>query len=432
MGRPNIILLTFDALRYDFLGHAGGPAETPHLDRLAEETVSFTEAYSTASWTAPSFKSMFTGYYPLEKDGRVSLKEDDDHSFVEELQDAGYQTLGFPHHPYLCRFYGFERGFDVFRDGIDFGNASWTEQLKRRVLDSHIGNYVRLANSIYGRHSCKKLGDIIDELVDEDLDDPPFFAWMHSLDTHTPFTPPADFERVSRRRSFQVHKARYDYRNGKIDAEEFRPYLDDLKALYISEIEYLDAQVGRLLEELEERGLREETAIIITADHGEELLEHGHLHHQRYIYEELTHVPLYIDLPEDRTELREDIVSLIDIGPTVLNLAHRDADGRLDPADSLLKGEKGVAFMHAAEGDILAGTDPSPYLSGEQKLGVRKGNWHYIRNTEGDDELFRVTEDRGEQHDLIGEQDVPDDVAAALDDHESQMSTNELIEDLDV
>lgn len=430
MARSNIILLTFDALRYDFLGHGGGPADTPTLDRLADRHRSFKEAYATASWTAPSFKSMFTGQYPLENNGRIKLNKDDT-SVIEQLNQAGYQTLGFPHHPYLCRLYGFDQGFDIFKDGIDFGNSSWTEQLKRYLLESDIGNYLRLAKSIYSRHSCTKLGTIIDELFEQDLDEP-FFAWMHSLDTHTPFTPPKEYTDISRRRSLQVHRARHDYRQGNMTKDEFEPYLEDLKQLYIDEIEYIDAQVKRLIEQLKEQDRYEDTVLIITADHGEEFLEHGNLHHQKFIYEELTHVPLIIKGSRTDDATIEEIASLIQIGPTLLDVAGSDAYGRCDPADSLLTAPPGEAYMHAAEGDVLSGADPKPYLTGDEKIGLRTEHWHYIENEHRDDELFDLRSDRREQTNLIDEQTVPEQLTKQLTAHRQMIETAILLEDVDV
>jgi arylsulfatase A-like enzyme len=419
MGRPNILLVTFDALRYDYLNKKD--VKTPNLDSFAKENIKFTEAYATASWTAPSFKSIFTGQFPLENEGRLEIA-DKDQSFVSILQEEDYQTIGLPHHPYLCKFYGFQKGFDIFKDGIDFGNTSITEKIKRKILDTDTGNYLRMAKSIYTRHSCKKLKDIRKEFLNA-VEERPFFGWLHSLDTHTPFTPPKKYQRVSRKRSFEVHKARYDVRQGKLDIDTFKEeHLEDLKELYKSEIEYIDAEFGKLLRELKEQDLYENTVIIVTADHGEEFLEHGHLHHQRYIYEELVHVPLLIKTSQGDKEERNEISSLINIGPTVLGLSNID-----NSPNSLLQNSNNHAIMHAAEGDVLAGTNPQPQLSGEKKIGIRKKDYHYIHNFNKQDELYDLSQDREEQKNLITNRKIPPYISDILKDHKKAL--NEKITD---
>jgi arylsulfatase len=422
---PNIILLTFDALREDFLGYNSDKVDTPHIDEFAQNNLHFTNTYSTASWTAPSFKSIFTGYYPLEKGGRITLNSDDS-SFIEILQNKGYHTLGFPHHPYLCRFYGFEKGFDVFKDGIDFGNTSLSEKIKRKILETDIGNYMRLLKSIFTRHSCTKLETIIEEFFDC-VNQQPFFCWIHSLDTHTPFTPPEEFESLTRKRSFEVHKARHDFRTGKITEEEFRPYLDDLKKLYRDEIRYIDREFGRFIDRLKSNDLYENTIIILTSDHGEEFLEHGNLHHQRYIYNELVHVPLIMKVGNKR-ETRHDICSLNHLGPTVLDIADIDGSNRLRTHNSLLQNTKNHAFMNAAEGDVLSGDNPKPYLQGEKKIGIRRGKWHYIHNFRQQDELFNLEIDKEEQKNLINQEKVPNDIQKLLGEHKSLINTSILNE----
>jgi len=207
--------------------------------------------------------------------------------------------------------------------------------------------------------------------------------------------------------------------------------LEDLKQLYIDEIEYIDEQVGVLEERLKERGLRENTALLITADHGEEFLEHGHLHHQRYIYEELTHVPLIITGKENE-EIIESITSLIDLGPTILEIADIEPSGRFIKGTPLHKEKTDKAFMQAAEGDVLSGTNPSPFLTGEKKFGLRYQNWHYLHNTTAQDELYELTQDREEQHNVLEGRSIPNELQSIMENHVQQFVNESILKGIDV
>lgn len=303
--RPNFLLISVDTLRRDHLGTYGHARQTsPRIDALAARGTVFTNAVSTSSWTLPAHASLLTGRYPsyhgLEDDG-LKLPRDVP-TLAAALQAAGYRTLAIVSHIYVSRAFGLERGFDSFDDSlIEEGQSN-------PVAEAVVERFLETA------------GKGLEE---------PFFAFVHFFDPHWPYEPPEPF--ASRFTSG-------DY-TGPVDgsvrsllpwwAEEPMPTedRDQMLALYDGEIAYLDDQIGRLLDALEDPARRGETVVLITADHGEEFKDHGRLGHGRTLYEEQLRVPLVaaghpLFPPGTR---RNDLVSITDLAPTILDLAGAEA-----------------------------------------------------------------------------------------------------------
>lgn len=299
---PNLILISVDTLRRDHLTCYGyGRGTTPRIDRIAARGVLFENCSSVSSWTLPSHASMLTGLYPafhgLQNDGEKLPTSVG--TLAESLRGAGYFTLAVISHVYVSSEFGLDRGFDRFEDSlIERGAENPTAD---RVVDKAIGMFAQ-------------------------LEEEPYFAFLHFFDPHWDYTPPRPYDK-------KFTDPRY---RGPIDGtlDSMMPYLagenpmpaEDLRqaiALYDGEIAFVDAQIGRLLDWLRKRGRMENTVVALTADHGEEFLDHGRLGHGKSLFAEQIRVPLLIAGGGrfKKGTRRTDLVSLIDIAPTLLELA---------------------------------------------------------------------------------------------------------------
>jgi arylsulfatase A-like enzyme len=309
--RPNVLVFLVDALRADHLGCYGHSRDTsPAIDALSREAALFETALSPASWTKPSIPSLFTGLYPIQhgvftgntKDSAERITSDilkDEHTTMAEVfRGAGYSTGAFVHNAQISSFMGFNQGFDVYAEHL--GNA---QQINER--------FIQWLGSGLGR---------------------PFFGYVHYLDPHWPYTPPAPFDGMfspPAQTSVDFNNVNWKYLERQIQSGDLQLSADDLEAmrsLYDGEIRYTDAAIAAALESLREKGLYENTIVVLTADHGEEFMEHGRIGHGNSLYDELLHIPLIIRSPQGRapqgpSRTIADPVSLIDIMPTVLDLA---------------------------------------------------------------------------------------------------------------
>ena len=349
--RPNVILISLDTLRADRLSCYGHERETsPRLDAFAREGVLCEEAVSTSSWTLPSHWSMLTGL-PISVHGvcdeQLWNRRPAEGELVlpsrgrflsEELSDAGYDTAGFYSWIYLEEKFGLGPGFDVYeRHGL-FG---WDHpRIKARADAARLledpAEQAAVGRALQAEHP--ELFDIgrptAPEVVDRSLewlraevaedDGQPLFLFMHLFDVHDPYTPPAPY----------YEKFDPDY-EGPIDGREITGEkslvhkdmpardLEHLLALYDGGISWIDSEVGRVLDALDELGLAEDTLVIISSDHGEEFFEHGRKTHRKQLHRESVHVPLMMRWPG---QLPEDVriagpTGIVDIAPTILSAA---------------------------------------------------------------------------------------------------------------
>jgi arylsulfatase len=297
--RPNVLLVGFDTLRADRLGPWGRrPSLTPSIDRLAEESDVWTEAFSTFNSTNPSFVSIMTGLYG-KNHGVYDLHTRLPAAYTtlaSRFQSAGYQTMAV----IAARHLG------DHNSGLGQGFAEVTRA---------------------DEHFAAELG------VDQTLDwiaghctrPRPFFVWLHLFDPHTPHTPPqpyADGLRPAVPAGLGPVQAWVPFREPGPRAFD-EPVLGGNRDLYDGEVAYMDRQVGRLLDGMASRGLLETTVVALVADHGENLGEHGLLYRHVGLFETTTHVPLLIRWPgPPRPGRRFDgLVQTLDLFPTLLAAA---------------------------------------------------------------------------------------------------------------
>lgn len=337
--RPNVLLITLDTTRADHLSCYGYALPTsPSLDALAADGALFRECMATAGLTPVSHASILTGLNPYEHGLRVLHAEsgyrlpDDVPTLATVLAGAGYATGAFLSAFPVSERFGFARGFEVYDDGVQAESRGERE------------GGVPMRDRREGRTQRRS-----DATVDAALEwiegaREPWFAWIHLWDPHDPaLVPPRE--------------AVEDF------VEGCRAASGAALDLYDVEIRFMDAQIGRLLVRMKERGTYERTLITVTADHGQGQGEHGWPSH-RIVYDEQLHVPLIVKAPGEKAgAVVGELVRGIDVYPTVLEAldlgAPREYEGRsLLP---LMRGERDeprLAYADAinkwdAQADIL-------------------------------------------------------------------------------
>jgi len=312
--RPrNAILIVLDTLRADRVSAYGHERHTtPVLDRLAEEGVLFESVVSHSSWTLPAMVGLLSGHYPTAREYDDGLRR----SLVEPLRDAGWRTAAFTGGAWVGEQYGLGRGFDVFEDqvAVDIRLARAPE---RAAGDAPV---------VEASKGIEKTFDAAQRWLAANADEP-FFLWLHTYEPHAPYrrqlyTQGMDSGRLGS--TFEVASAALAGKGGlgfKLGETE----LAFVRALYDGGVTVSDQYIGRLLETLDRLGLDENTLIIVTSDHGEDLGDrspprpgnHGHA-----LWDELLLVPLIVYDPtrDYRIQRVPAQVRLIDIMPTVLDI----------------------------------------------------------------------------------------------------------------
>ncbi|MFQ5665226.1 MAG: sulfatase [Candidatus Binatia bacterium] len=298
-GAPNVVVIVVDTLRADHLSSYGyARATSPNLDRIAREGVVFENACSTSSYTLPSHASLLTGRYPYEHGVGWAAPRALFHSryptLGEVLRSRGYRTAAFSANLFwFTRSEGFGRGFIHFDDY--FGSVA---DMAGRTLYGRAADKLVLPrlgfDDILGRKRAADVNRAALRWIGRDADTP-FFVFLNYLDTHDPYLPPQPYRRKFSRWQkpggvLNVHRGRghprltRDQLQGEIDA-------------YDGAIAYVDDQIAQLLAALQERGLADNTLLVITSDHGEAFGEHGMLLHDNSLYREVIHVPLVFRWP---------------------------------------------------------------------------------------------------------------------------------------
>jgi len=414
----NLVLVVVDTLRADHTGPGGyhertGRDTTPFLDELAarEDVFVFPRAYSSSPWTKPSVATLLTGLDPRAHG--VTLHHERLHSdhwtLAEHLQSLGFQTAAFQSNMLLAAAFGYDQGFET-----------WGED-NLATHDTSTGDAVN--------------ADAIRWLREERDPERPLFLYVHHYEPH--FTYLESGERwypdypgplTGLEPMDELIGARHQLRD-----EEVR----FLESRYDAEILQQDGQLRDLWEALEATGELDETLVVFTADHGEEFMEHGDLSHEFKLYEELVHVPLMVFDPRgaNSTLLSSGLdleapISATDLPATLLDLL----------ADDVLRHEleaSGYAAPFPGISALTGGSRPGPrrplahssYLDHE---GVERGRdslleppFKLIRQEAGAGfearlELYDLSKDPGEQHDLAAER--PDLVEALLERLEKELA----------
>ena len=345
--RPNVLVITIDTLRADHLGSYGNRvAQTPVLDALAARGVRFVNAFSHVPLTLPSHASIFTGLIPPHHGVRNNpdfVLRESVPTLAERFKAAGYDTAAFVSGFPLHRRFGLGRGFDVYDDRFPRGDAGSVAPYTERRADETVA----AAHAWFSRRA-------------DEASARPFFVWTHFFDPHRPYDPPEPFR------------------------SRFR------EQPYDGEIAFVDEQIGKLLDAAGDGAL-----VLVTADHGEGLDEHGEPTHGLLIYDSTIRVPLLVagpGVPAGRVV--ESPAALVDVAPTFVDLARltplSDVEGRsLRPALEAKNDSASAAspiYVESMFGRLCCGWAPL--------YGWRDGPWMYIDAPEP--ELYDLRADPGQ------------------------------------
>ncbi len=355
--KPNIVLITLDTTRADYLpcyGYSG--VNTPHLDALAKKSVVFEQCSASSPLTLPSHASIMTGMYPTYHGVRVNgntALSDEQTTIAEVLSGEGYQCGAFIAAFVLDGRWGLKQGFQHYDDEFDL----------RKYKHLDLGAVQRPGNQV------------VDAALAwlETQKENPFFAWIHLYDPHAPYEPP------------EPYYSEYSQRG--------------LDGLYSGEIAFMDEQIGRCVSWLEKYDLSKNTIIILIGDHGEGLGSHGEGTHGYFIYEYAVHVPLLIvtPFPEFQGKRATSQVRAVDVFSTLLELANIDfaanAQGR-----SLLPE---MFWPEKKEDDYAYGESMAPNIQfGWSSLhSLRTTHYKYIGAPKP--ELYDLTQDADEKTNLV-------------------------------
>jgi len=410
---PNILLVAIDTLRADHLGSYGYTRPTsPTLDALAARGVLFEQAVSQAPWTAASFGSLFTSLYPSVHglDGGVRWGPGQSSAggslpfavqkilpiaqptLAEMLRRNGYRTAGFVSNVYVNSIFGFSQGFEVYND-------------EHRDYSRNVGG-------------AKRRAEETNEFVFRWLDEPPgepFFLFVHYNDPHWPYNPPAPHGAewvAGYQGELTPEKSSAVVETQGEPIEDLSPEdLAYLIALYDGEISYVDSHIAKLLERVRGLDTERDLLVVVTADHGEEFLDHGSASHGYTLYEELIHVPLIFHAPGRLAPRRVPAqVRSIDVLPTVLALA-----GIAERPEGI-QGESLVALMKGEtdQGPLVAFSEAT-YV-GERRSVRQADGLKLIRSLAGEaDQLFDLRDDPDERQNLLtGEAEPPEGLVDRL------------------
>lgn len=284
----NVLLISLDTLRADHVGAYGYQRPTtPNIDALARRGVVFENAVAQSSWTRPAHLSMFTGLYPAEH-GVLALRDSwrlakSIPTLAAILRDHGYSTAAFTGGVNMAADYGFDQGFDSYRN-----------------------------NGKYFRDNFEETQHWLEQHREER-----FFLFWHGYDAHTPYlNDPID--RLALK--LEERRPRKSLRKACRTPERRRP-INAYAAEYDGAIHRGDRYVGKLLARMKDLGMLENTLIVFVSDHGEELLEHGSCFHLSTLYREVLHVPFIIAAPGIAARRVAELVpASVSVGPTILDL----------------------------------------------------------------------------------------------------------------
>ena len=401
---PNVLLIVLDTVRAKNLSLYGYERETtPQLDEFANTGVVFNHAISTSPWTLPSHSSMFTGRFPHEVSSDWLVPLDGSYpTLAEVLGEHGYRTGGFVANLLYCTAEtGLSRGFSRYEEyPVSFRMVLLSSFLTRMIADQ-IRNLTGDPQDLVRKSAEQVNREFLAWLSDGE--GRPFFAFLNYFDAHAPYLPPQPYATLfgsGEGRTHNIVGRRFwgpEKIQGEVDA-------------YDGMLTYLDVQLDRLLTELKNRKILDNTLVIITSDHGELFGEHGLFDHGNSLYRPLLEVPLLISFPTKVPGgLRvEEPISLRDLPATVMKIIgqenHEEFHGSSLGRYWEKSGSQGRETTTRLLSEVSKGINLRewlPIMKGDMRSLVANG-FHYIVNGDGREELYDFQNDREERLDLAG------------------------------
>jgi arylsulfatase A-like enzyme len=435
-GAPNVLVIVLDTVRADHVSLYGYPRPTtPNLQRLAGRGIRFDRARAAAPWTLASHASMFTGQWPHELAVEwMSPLRGDVPTLAEHLGSLGYATAGFVGNTFYASYdTGLDRGFTHYEDYVlDEINAARTVKLVNESLLAigQIGQFwpmscrTSLALSYGERKDAQVVNRaFLDWLSRRGQPQRPFFAFLNYVDAHSPYLlPPGVPDRLGSPRMSDADVRLLAESWTDANRQRFPQAARRLvRNAYDACLAYLDDRLGELIDDLDRRGVLDQTLVIVTADHGEGLGEHDLFDHGESLYRTEIRVPLLIVLPSGRGRspapvVVDSLVSLRDIAATVAEFVGPGAKSPFQGRSMFEVVGKGATSPATAAGarsnddgtivlSELASPNPSdpnqhrsPAYRGPM-ISLAEGDYVYIRNEgDGREELFN---ERDDPHELI-------------------------------
>ncbi len=396
----NVLLIVLDTVRAKSLSLYGyEKATTPNLEKLVETSIIFDNAIATSPWTLPTHASLFTGKYHHELSVTWAKPLDAEFpTLAEVLSRNNYRTAGFVANYNYCGYEsGLARGFQAYRDyPVSAGQILLSSSLGRTVINSvwlrdlanwHLGVNHKLAEDVNADFLSWQ----------EKKSEQPFFAFLNYYDAHQPYFPPASY---LNKFGHTEPRGKYRYQLNLAEVDnwyQMSPHqIQAEQNAYEAGIAYMDNEIDKLLQALSNRGVLENTIVIITGDHGEFFGEKDVFSHGSAVYMPGIHVPLLISYPRGMVSGKRisEKISLRDIPATVLELTGLSADSPF-PGSSLTR---------VLNDEKIA--DNNNFLLSEVRVfvGPHKGfmksilfdKFHYIRNGDDFEELYDLAADPNE------------------------------------
>ena len=385
--QSTVVVFVLDTVRRDALGCYGSPSDpTPRIDALAREGVRFDQALSSSGWTLPAVGSLLTGTWPtihgaMGKGVMLKPLRSEIQTAAEVFKKEKFRTVGFTNAAFVSPMVGIDRGFDVFDHKYSYNHDARSAQL---VVDLAI------------RELHAQSGE-------------PTFFLIHLFDPHLTYAPPTGYNtkftngRTAPAPPITMAMCREMQTGDNGQEPPLSRDIDYVRGVYQGEVNFMDAQVGRFVEELKSLGLYDQATLVVTSDHGEEFWDHGGFEHGHTLYDELIHVPLIVKFPvgvePERREVSET-VRVLDVMPTLFDVLGIEQPRTFEGQSmmSLVRGESGEARPVFAESTLY----------GDQKIAWRTERYKYIHDAasgrEGIGELYDWRDDPLETRDLAHEQ----------------------------
>ncbi len=384
----NVILITISTLRADHVSCLGCERDTtPNFDDFGEENILFRNVFATSGWMMPAHGSIFTSLYPSVHGATHINKSlgDEHYTLAEILSNNGYYCVGFCCNPRLDQEHGFAQGFDIYDDysvsmilqSLALGNEGTFDINKQRT------------NALINDAAIRWLQNNTHK---------PFFMFVHYYDNHWDYLPPSPY--------YNLYDPDYD---GPIDGTEIAreplfsnpPGERDIQhiiALYDGEVKQTDNDLGEMLKVLKDRGILDNSIVIILGDHGEQFYEHGHTSHHG-VFEELIHIPLAVSIPgtqpKGKGQIVDSLVSQVDILPTILDYL------QIPVPD----GCQGKSFKPVIEGQVGAVNEFvfAEYTGGAapDTYAVRSARYHFCQEAGSEPFAYDLAKDPLEQNKIL-------------------------------
>jgi arylsulfatase A-like enzyme len=439
--QKSIVLVTVDCLRADHAGFMGyARPTTPFLDELAKESFVFPNAIVAGAPTYYSLPAMMASRYPLAL-GRDGLGiAPDEATLASALKRAGYATAFFgAGNPYLTSRFGYGQGFDTYRDflhdSLDEGPerlakesasaSDWKSRLNRDLekISSKAAPLKVVYDELYFRYCQRRTPaaesldalrrfPAADVIVDHACEwlaskgDGPFFLWLHLMDPHSPYYPTEEALTLMGRSSVSPGRARYlnSYWNrSDLGPRRLAGHRQEIVGLYDAGIRWVDVQMERLRQTLGVAGMWDDCIFALTADHGEEFLDHGGRYHPpSRLMEELIHVPLLVRVPGvEKREVEKSPFGMIHLAPTLLDAAQVAIPAEFQGRSYWPQVQAGATLGDVAISESVAGC-MNPFRrenrTGPRLLAVREERFKLVLHFDQAKELlFDLESDPGEQ-----------------------------------